>query len=99
MAAELRQLRLTPLAVHDLEEIWRYTRGRWSLAQAERYHRDLIAALEALARGEKVGRPCMAREGYLRYPVGAHVAFYRESERTLDVIRVLHQRMDVERHL
>ncbi len=41
----------------------------------------------------------MAREGYLRYPVGAHVAFYRESERTLDVIRVLDQRMDVERHL
>nr|WP_246797926.1 type II toxin-antitoxin system RelE/ParE family toxin [Burkholderia perseverans] len=52
-----------------------------------------------MARGEKVGRPCMAREGYLRYPVGAHVAFYRESERTLDVIRVLDQRMDVERHL
>ncbi|MGZ7177587.1 type II toxin-antitoxin system RelE/ParE family toxin, partial [Burkholderia gladioli] len=33
------------------------------------------------------------------YLVGFHVVFYRETTTTLDVIRVLHQRMDVDRHL
>nr|WP_323123832.1 hypothetical protein [Burkholderia alba] len=31
--------------------------------------------------------------------VGSHVVFYRATTATLDVIRVLHQRMDVDRHL
>lgn len=35
----------------------------------------------------------------MRYLVGSHVVFYRETTHTLDVIRVLHQRMDVDRHL
>lgn len=99
MAVKRRQVQLTPLAETDLEEIWRYTFERWSLEQAESYHRDLIDAFEALARSDKLGRPCVARDGYRRYPVGSHVVFYRETDRTLDVIRVLHQRMDVERHL
>ena len=33
-----------------------------------------------------------------RYPAGSHVVFYRETDDTIDVIRVLHQRMDIERH-
>nr|WP_244101537.1 hypothetical protein [Burkholderia ambifaria] len=31
--------------------------------------------------------------------VGSHVVFYRETAESLDVIRVLHQRMDVDRPL
>ncbi|WP_346779584.1 type II toxin-antitoxin system RelE/ParE family toxin [Burkholderia sp. Ac-20345] len=71
----------------------------WSLKQADLYHRDLIGTMEALARGEKVGRTCIVRDEYFRYAVGSHVVFYRETEYTIDVIRVLHQRMDIEQHL
>ncbi|WP_270956536.1 type II toxin-antitoxin system RelE/ParE family toxin [Burkholderia pseudomallei] len=99
MGARSRQLRLTPLAESDLEDIWHYTFTHWSLEQANRYHRDLVTTMEALARGDKMGRACTVRDGYLRYAVGSHVVFYRETDHTLDVIRVLHQRMDVERHL
>jgi toxin ParE1/3/4 len=99
MMAKRRQVQLTPLAETDLEDIWLYTSKRWSREQAEHYHHDLFKTLEALTRGDKIGRPCAARDGYLRYPVGSHVMFYRETDSTLDVIRVLHQRMDVERHL
>ncbi|BAX57586.1 type II toxin-antitoxin system RelE/ParE family toxin [Burkholderia stabilis] len=99
MAVKGRQLRLTPLAEIDLEDIWRYTAEQWSLAQADRYHRDLIGTMEALARGKKAGRTCIARDGYFRYAVGSHVVFHRETDDTIDVIRVLHQRMDIERHL
>jgi len=99
MAVKGRQLQLTPLAELDLEDIWRYTAERWSPGQADHYHHDLIETMEALARGDKVGRRCVVRDGYSRYAVNSHVVFYRESDYTLDVIRILHQRMDIERHL
>ncbi|WP_396330475.1 type II toxin-antitoxin system RelE/ParE family toxin [Burkholderia anthina] len=99
MAVKGRQLQLTPLAEFDLEDIWRYTAERGSHGQADHCHRDLIETMEALARGDKVGRSCVVRDGYFRYAVNSHVVFYRESDYTLDVIRILHQRMDIERHL
>ncbi|AOI68737.1 type II toxin-antitoxin system RelE/ParE family toxin [Burkholderia ubonensis] len=99
MPVKARTVCLTPLAEADLEDIWTYTFERWSLEQAERYVGELAVAFEQLARRERVGRPSRAREGYLRYLVGSHVVFYRETTETLDVIRVLHQRMDVDRHL
>lgn len=71
----------------------------WSLKQAEHYVSELSAAFERLARREWVGGPSRAGEGHWRYLVGSHVVFYRETAETLDVIRVLHQRMDVDRHL
>ncbi|WP_376699301.1 type II toxin-antitoxin system RelE/ParE family toxin [Burkholderia contaminans] len=58
-----------------------------------------MGTMEALARSEKAGRTCIVRDGYFRYAVGSHVVFYRETEYTIDVIRVLHQRMDIEQHL
>ncbi|WP_454819373.1 type II toxin-antitoxin system RelE/ParE family toxin [Labrys neptuniae] len=38
------------------------------------------------------------REGYLKYNVGSHIVFYRRMEQTIDIIRILHQRMDIGRH-
>lgn len=99
MASSKRPLRLTPLAGTDLEDIWRYSAAQWSPEQADRYHRDLVVTMEALAAGKKSGRPCTVRDGYFRYGVGSHVVFYLESPHTLDVIRMPHQRMDIERHL
>jgi toxin ParE1/3/4 len=99
MAVKRLQLRLTPLAESDLEDIWRYTSEHWSIDQANRYHRDLVSTMDALARGEKTGRVCTVSDVYLQYAVGSHIVFFRETETTFDVIRVLHQRMDIDRHL
>ena len=99
MPSESHRYRLSPLAVADLEDIWLYTFERWSLDQADRYQHDLIAAIEALASGMKVGRRTDVREGYFKYAVGQHFVFFRPSEAGLDVIRILHRRMDVDRHL
>ena len=94
MAASPRA-RFTPLARADLEEIWRYTFGRWSPDQADRYHQAIVDAAGELATGAKVGRPVEIRAGYLKYAVGSHVIFYRRTGAGIDVIRVLHRRMDV----
>ncbi len=97
--AESRGYRLYPLARADLEEIWSYTASRWSMKQAESYHVAIIAAFEGLAAGNKHGRPSDVRDGYFKYAVGSHLVFYRCSEAGIDVVRILHQRMDVTRHL
>ncbi|MCC8393159.1 type II toxin-antitoxin system RelE/ParE family toxin [Paraburkholderia sp. MMS20-SJTR3] len=99
MPAKPRQLRLRPLAEADLEEIWLYTFENWSSEQADKYLRDLIVAMELLARGDRIGRVCNVRDGYCQYAVGSHIVFYRMTDAALEVSRILHQRMDVDRHL
>jgi len=99
MSAKRRQIKLRPLAEADLEQIWLYTFKRWSLEQADKYVRDLVAAMVDLAGDAKTGGLCSVREGYCQYAVGSHIVFYRVTSDALDVTRILHRRMDVERHL
>jgi len=99
MPARVRPYKLSPLAISDLEDIWLYTCTNWSAEQADRYHGDLVIAFEALAAERKIGRVVDIRAGYLKYAVGAHIVFYRLSDSSLDVIRILHQKMDVGMHL
>ena len=98
MAAE-RTVRLSKQAESDLEDIWLYTLETWSLEQAETYHSLLNQAFDGLAANTKVGRIADIRDGYFKYSVGSHLIFYKITTLHLDVIRILHQRMDVSRHL
>ena len=91
--------RLTPQAEADLENIWLYTLDRWSIAQADSYHRDLVAAFAALASGQRRGRTAHVRPGYLKHPCGAHVIYFRDHGDRLEIIRILHGAQDVERNL
>ena len=99
MVNKCRIHRLSPLAVADLEEIWLYTFRQWSLEQADEYHRGIMTAIEGLASGRKVGQQTNIRAGYWKYKVGMHVVYFQYSGDYLDVIRILHGRMDVDMHL
>ena len=99
MATTPRAYALSPLAEQDLEEIYLYTLRTWSREQAIRYHGDLIAAFVGLAAGTRRGRPALVREDYQKLRVGSHMVFFRISDGMIEVIRVLHQSMDVSRHL
>jgi len=99
MGNKHRLYRLSPLAEADLEEIWLYTFRQWSLEQADEYHRGIMAAIEGLASGNKVWQRTDVREGYWKYKVGRHVIYFRCPNGYLDVIRILHGRMDADSHL
>jgi toxin ParE1/3/4 len=91
---------LSPRARADLREIWNYTRDRWSVEQADRYIRELNRTFATIAHDPRRGRPCDdIRPGYRKYRVGAHMIFFRSVSARVEVIRVLHQSMDFERHL
>jgi toxin ParE1/3/4 len=92
---------LSPAARADLTEIWDYTAGRWGIDQAERYIRALTTACEELADQRRTGRAIDdVRAGYFKLSVGSHFLCYRHTDAgVIDVVRILHQRMDVPEHL
>ncbi len=94
-------VRLSPKARADLGRIWDDSAERWGKDQADRYIRLLAASFARLAEGSARGREAdEIRKGYLRLSVGSHILFYRRgAEGGIEVIRILHQRMDFKRHL
>lgn len=82
-----------------MKAIWLYTFQQWSQEQAESYHRTIISALEDLISGNKIAQQTDVREGYWKYRVGMHIIYFQLSDNYLDVIRILHVRMDVETQL
>ena len=92
---------LSPRAIEDLSEVWDFSADRWGADQADRYVRQIATACRDLAEDRRKGRDAgNIRAGYFRYAVGSHEVFYRIGEkRPMEVVRILHKRMDVERHL
>lgn len=96
----MNRYRLTPAAQRDLSSIWDFTVERWDIDQAETYLTEIRAAFERIATEPDRGRRCDdVRDGYRRYGIGSHLIYYRQRIDGVDVIRVLHQRMDPTRHL
>lgn len=92
-----KRIRHQRAAHHDLFDIWRYSRLTWGADQADHYLAEIDRAMQAIALGELVGVPHEYR--YRKRRVGAHVVYYRENDREIVIVRVLHSRMDVSRHL
>ncbi|GJD57005.1 type II toxin-antitoxin system RelE/ParE family toxin [Methylobacterium dankookense] len=92
---------LAPRARDDLDGIWDDTAERWDPDQADRYVRRLAQSFADLATGTVRGRSAeKVRPGYFRLTVTSHVAFYRIGDGgRIEVIRILHARMDAGRHL
>ncbi len=93
---------LSVKAAEDIEQIWLYTVENWSLAQADRYINLIIDEIEYLANHPASGKDCShIRENYRSARVKSHVIFYRaiDSNTEIEVIRILHQSMDIENHL
>ncbi len=91
---------LTRRARLDIREIGRFTQERWGLAQAEVYLRAIENALDMIAQHPAIGRSRdEVREGYRSFPTGSHIVFYRPRGRDVEIVRVLHGRMDLDRQL
>lgn len=91
---------LSKAADADLEQIARRSVEQWGFARAEAYLLTLHQAFERLAAFPDLGRSIDdVRRGYFRFESESHVAFYRKETSGILIVRVLHQRMQPERHL
>ncbi|MGX1791589.1 type II toxin-antitoxin system RelE/ParE family toxin [Microbacterium sp. NPDC055312] len=92
--------RLTPAAQRDLSSIWDYTLEHWNENQAETYILEIRNAIERIAEQPDRGQAADdIRVEYRRYTIGRHLIYFIPRGDGVDVIRILHQRMDPARHL
>ncbi len=92
---------ITSKAVEDLKNIWLYTFNKWSIEQADRYYKLLIDEFKFLSENPNTGKSVEhIRIGYRTSIVKSHLIFYRKlSEDTIEIIRILHQKMDIDQHV
>ncbi|MFB9979895.1 type II toxin-antitoxin system RelE/ParE family toxin [Mesorhizobium kowhaii] len=95
-----RTVRFSPKAKADLDQIWDHSLKEWGPERAEAYIHairsiiNLIGQFPAMAKNAENIRP-----GLVKHAVGSHVQFLRMANRSINVVRILHQRMDYPRHL
>lgn len=91
----MRSLRLSKRASDDLRNIWNYTIAEFGEAQAERYLFALEEGLGLIIDHPEIGKPAdHVKIGYRAFTKDRHVIYYTISETYVDVIGVLHERMD-----
>jgi toxin ParE1/3/4 len=94
------EYRLSPAAQRDLEDIFDHTAAEWGASQAFHYIDRIEAACVAVADAPLTAAACdHIRPGYRRRTVQRHVIYFRPEPYGAAIIRILHDRMDVERHL
>jgi toxin ParE1/3/4 len=87
-------------AIVDLEEIWLYTVDKWSVVQADRYYMQIIDEVEYICKNVDAGKSIDdIRKGYRVTKVKSHLIFYRVVNDTVEIIRILHERMDIKNRL
>jgi toxin ParE1/3/4 len=100
MSSPDRQLVLSPRAQDDYAEILQHTLETWGEDQLLVYSKVLSDGFEVILHNPLIGftRPAVSAQ-HRFLPVGEHLIAYRVSDLRVEVSRILHQRMDVKRHL
>jgi len=94
--------KLSKAALNDLKDIWLFTFENWSIEQADRYFNLLMDEIEFLANNPTFGKNfSQVRKGYFRSRIKSHFIFYKidPGKNEIEIIRILHQRMDLPSHL
>lgn len=94
--------RISREASNDLEKIWLYTFENWSLRQADYYFNLIMNEIEYITVNPKSGKDYnLIRKGYFRSRVKSHFIFYKINlkDEEIEIIRILHQQMDISTRL
>ena len=91
---------LTDEAARDVEEILAYSVINFGTDQAQHYFEALKECIELLADNPRMGHSAEdILPDYLRFPFESHLIFYKIFSSSILVVRILHERMDPERHI
>lgn len=93
--------RISEKAIIDLERIWLYTLNKWSREQADRYHQLIMDEIQFIVDNYELCRKMdYVRTGYRMSKVKSHLIFFRRTDdNIIEIIRILHQNMDIENRL
>jgi toxin ParE1/3/4 len=93
--------RISKQAIIDLNNIWIFTFNKWSKEQADRYYALIIDEIEFISDNYLLGKSVeQTRKNYRVCKIKSHLIFYRKVDGELvEVVRILHQRMDIKKYL
>ncbi len=94
--------RISLLASQDLENIRLYAVEKQAIEQADRCLNLIMDEIKYVSQKPESGFDFSSvREGYYRSRVKSHIIFYRidQKNESVEIIRIFHQRMDVENPL
>ena len=94
----MKRLVVTAAAEEDLRAVGRYTAESWGLEQKARYLAQFRKRFLQIRKTPEIGRARdEIRPGYRSILAGRHVIFYQETDELIEVVRILHDRMDLHR--
>jgi toxin ParE1/3/4 len=88
-------------AIDDLNDIWDYTFEEWSEIQADKYYAILEFACMQIGKNSEIGKEYEGiSSGLLGLRTDKRIIFYQIiSEHEIEVIRILHEQMDLKNRL
>jgi len=94
------QLVISPAARDDLRGIYQFGLRNWGENQSSRYLENLKERFWSLTKLPHIGveRPELL-PAIRSFPVKSHVIFYQVRSGQIEIIRVLHDRQDPNRHI
>ncbi|MDX8388514.1 MAG: type II toxin-antitoxin system RelE/ParE family toxin [Ghiorsea sp.] len=98
--ASSKTLLITVSAAKDLQSIAKYTQQTWGTKQKKKYLSLFQNSFQELCRNPQSGKQYNElHQGLCSHLCQKHIIFYLNTKNELQIIRVLHQSMDVESHL
>ena len=91
----MKRLIYRAAATADLRGISRSTKARWGDGQASSYVSAIRNSIKSLAQFERrFAEADMGHRGLSKMRSGHHIVFYRVNGDSIEIVRVLHERMD-----
>ena len=92
--------KISQQALYDINDIWEYTFHKWSKEQADRYYNLIFDEIEYISENSHLEISYEhIRKNYRASKIKSHLVFYRIENKSIEIIRILHQRMDLKRRL
>lgn len=95
------EYRISAKALEDIDKIWLYTLENWSLNQANHYYYLIYQEIEFIVEDFKGGKDIgKIRFDYRQFTVKSDLIIYKKAEDGIvEIVRVLHQMMDIPNQL
>ncbi len=94
----MHKFHISEKALEDLEEIWEYSKYQWSINQANIYLDEILATFNIITNNPHTNKEyTKLNRNYRSCKVKSHVVFYLILDtQIVEIVRVLHQSMDLE---
>jgi len=95
----MKNYRLSKASQDDLKQIKSYSYATWGIKRTQKYLTTIENTLETLVISPDLGKnrdELIA--GLFSFKINKHIIFYRCNDKELEVVRILHARMNIPDH-